>query len=68
MPTPAQQVPLGDQAGWQLSDHFEQLATNYFRFDKNGFAILVNAMQSEYILGEINAYGDNIHGFPLSNE
>jgi hypothetical protein len=25
-------------------------------------------MQSEYILGEIDAYGDNIHGLPLSNE
>jgi hypothetical protein len=24
-------------------------------------------MQSEYILGKINAYGDNIHGLPLSN-
>ena len=35
--------------------HFEQLA-------------LVNAMQSEYILGEINTYGDNIHGLSLSNE
>jgi hypothetical protein len=29
--------------------------------------MLVNTMQSEYILGKINAYGDNIHGLPLSN-
>jgi hypothetical protein len=25
-------------------------------------------MQSEYILGEIDADGDNIHGLPLSSE
>ena len=24
-----------------------------------------NAMQIEYILGKINAYGDNIHGLPF---
>jgi len=57
-----------DQAGRQVGDHFQQLTASHFGFDKYCFAILVNAMQSKYILGEINAYGDNIHGLPLSNE
>jgi hypothetical protein len=35
---------------------------------KNSPATLVNTRQSEYILGKINANGDNIHGLPLSNE
>ena len=38
------------------------------RSDQNRLAPLVNAMQSEYILGKIDPYGDNIHGLPLSNE
>ena len=57
-----------DQAGWQLGDHVEQLAANHLGLDKNCLATLVNTMQSEYILGKINAYGDNIHGLPLSKE
>jgi hypothetical protein len=57
-----------DQAGRQLGDHFEQLAASHLGFDENSLAALVNTMQSEYILGEIDAYGDNIHGLPLSSE
>jgi hypothetical protein len=44
------------------------LAASHLGLDKNCLAALVNAMQSEYILGEIDAYGDNIHGLPLSSE
>ena len=51
-----------------LGDHVEQLAANHLGLDKNCLATLVNTMQSEYILGKINAYGDNIHGLPLSKE
>jgi len=58
----------GRVAGWQVGDDFQQLAANYLGLDKNRLATLVNTMQSEYILGEIDAYGDNIHGLPLSNE
>jgi len=68
MRTPAKQVPLGDQAGWQIGDRLQQLAAHDLGLDENRLAALVNAMQSEYILGEIDAYGDNIHGLPLSNE
>ena len=57
-----------DQTRLQVGDHFQQLAANDLGLDKNRFAALVNTMQSEYILGEIDAYGDNIHGLPLSNE
>jgi len=57
-----------NQAGWQLGDHFEQLAASHLGLDESRLATLVNAMQSEYILGEIDAYGDNIYGLPLSNE
>ena len=57
-----------NQAGRQLGDHFEQLAANHLGLDENRLAALVSAMQSEYILGEIDAYGDNIHGLPLSSE
>ena len=41
---------------------------NDLGLDKYRFAALVNVMQSGYILGEINAYGDNVHGLPLLNE
>ena len=57
-----------NQAGRKVGDHFEQLAANDLGLDENRLAALVNAMQSEYILGEIDAYGDNIHRLPLSNE
>lgn len=57
-----------NQTGRQVGDYFEQLAASHLGLDKYRFAILVNAMQSEYILGEIDADGDNIHGLPLSNE
>jgi len=36
--------------------------------DQDRLARLVNAMQSEYILGEIDANRDNIHGLPLSSK
>ena len=51
-----------------MGDHLQQLAANDLGLDENRFAMLVNTMQSEYILGKINADGDNIHGLPLSNE
>ena len=54
MPTPAQQVPLRDQTGWQIGDHLKQLTANDLGLDKNRLAALVNAMQSEYILGKID--------------
>lgn len=57
-----------DQAGRQVGNHFQQLAACHLGFDENSLAALVNAMQSEYILGEIDAYGDNTHGLPLSSE
>lgn len=57
-----------DQATRQVGDHFQQLAANHLRLDQKRFATLVNTMQSEYILGEIDAYGDNTHGLPLSSE
>jgi hypothetical protein len=47
---------------------FEQLAANDLGLDENRLATLVNTMQNEYILGEINGYGEKIHGLPLSNE
>jgi hypothetical protein len=68
MPTPAKQVPLGDQAGRQVGDHFQHLPTSHLGFDKYCFATLVNTMQSEYILGKIDTDGDNIHGLPLSSK
>ena len=57
-----------DQAGRQLGDHFQQLPANHLGLDKYRLAALVNAMQSEYILGEIDADCNNTHGLPLSNE
>ena len=57
-----------DQTGWQVGDHLQQLTANDLGLDQNRLATLVNTMQSEYILGEIDPYGDNIHGLPLSNE
>ena len=51
-----------------MGDHFQQLAASDLGFDKYCLTMLVNTMQSEYILGKINAYGDHIHGLPLSNE
>lgn len=57
-----------DQTGRKMGNHFQQLAANHLGFDENRLATLVNTMQSEYILGEIDPYGDNIHGLPLSNE
>lgn len=57
-----------NKAGRQIGDRLQQLPANYLGLDENRLAALVNTMQSEYILGEIDAYGDNIHGLPLSNE
>ena len=47
-----------------MGKHFEQLAANHLGLDQNR----LGAMQSEYVLGKIDAYGDNIYGLPLSNE
>jgi len=47
------------------------ISSNWLRapgLDENRLATLVNAMQSEYIFGEIDACGDHIHGLPLSSE
>lgn len=49
-------------------DHHQQLATSNLVLNKNRLATLVNAIQIEYILSKINAYGDHAHGFPLSHE
>ena len=57
-----------DQAGRQVGDRVEQLAAHDLGLDQNRLTALVNTMQSEYILGEIDAYGDNIHGLPLSSK
>jgi hypothetical protein len=57
-----------DQARRQVGDHFQQLPANHLGLDKYRLATLVNTMQSEYILGEIDADCNNTHGLPLANE
>lgn len=65
-------IPAGPVMGVVAGFHTDlarwQVAANDLGFDKYCFAMLVNTMQSKYILGEIDADGDNIHGLPLSNE
>lgn len=56
-----------DPTGRRLGDQLQQLAACSLGFDENRFTALVNAMQSEYILGEIDADGDQIHELPLSS-
>lgn len=51
-----------------VRDYHQQLATRHLGLDENGLTTMVNAMQSEYILGEINANGDHAQGLPLSTE
>ncbi len=51
-----------------MGNHLQQLAASDLGLDENYLPLLANTMQSEYVRGEIDAYGDNIRGLLLPNE
>ena len=55
-----------DQARRQVGDQRQQVRALHFRLDQRGLAAIIDAMQGKYVLGEIDSYGDNVHGLPLS--
>ena len=55
-----------DDAGWQLHDQRKQLLTRYFGLDQHGLPVIINAVYGKDVLGQIDSYGDNAHGLPLS--
>ena len=44
----------------------QQVRALYFRLDQRGLAAIIDAVHGKYVLGEIDSYGDNVHGLPLS--
>ena len=55
-----------DDTRWQLHQQRQQLLSCYLRLDQYCFAVGINAVHGKNVLGEINSYSDNAHGFPLS--
>ncbi len=55
-----------DEAGRQLCDQRQKMLPRYFGLDPRGLAVIINAMRRKDVLGQIDSYGDNAHGLPLS--
>ena len=57
-------MPIRHGGTLAISD--SKSARAHFRLDRRGLAAIIDAVYSKYVLGEIDSYGDNIHGLPLS--
>ena len=55
-----------DGARRQVGDQRQQICARNFRLDQRGLAATIYAVHGKYVLGEIDSYGDNVHGLPLS--
>ena len=55
-----------DQTWRQLRDQRQQIRACNFRLDQLGLAAIIDTVHDKHILGEIDSYGDNAHGLPLS--
>jgi hypothetical protein len=55
-----------DQARRQLCDQRQQIREGYFRLDQHSLAVIIYAVYGKHVLGEIDSYGDNPYGLPLS--
>jgi hypothetical protein len=57
-----------DQARWQRGDELQQLVACDAGAHQHGFAGRIHAMHGEDVLGQVDAYGYDAHGLPLSSE
>jgi len=49
-----------DDCGWQVGEAFEQLAARHGLLQHH-LAMRIDAVHTEYVLGQVNSHGSNIH-------
>ena len=55
-----------DGARRQLCDQRQQIRARNFRLDQGWLAVIIYTVHGKHVLGEIDSYGEDAHGLPLS--